>query len=126
MKILKYIIMGIIIYRFLTTSSIYEILIYSAIGIVVWFLFGFIVELYKTRKYKYQVNYHENGRVKEKYFLNEDSKLQDMYEEYDINGILRKRIFYNNGLKDGLYQEYDVSGKLIKRVYYKDDKIIEE
>ena len=118
--------MGIIIYRFITTSSIYEILMYSAIGIVVWFLFGFIVELYKTRKYKYHVNYYENGRVKEKYFLNENSKLKDMYEEYDINGTLRKRIFYNNGLKDGLYQEYDVSGKLIKRVYYKDDKIIEE
>jgi MORN repeat variant len=68
-----------------------------------------------TDKGEWRVNYHPNGNVSERYFVNEDGHVEGVGLSFHRNGKLAEKKHFKNGLLDGTYESYYENGKLEKR-----------
>lgn len=59
----------------------------------------------------YVINYHENGKIKEKYYVSGGKKFGN-YESYYENGKIQYKGRYHSNKPEGVHQSYDKSGSL--------------
>lgn len=67
--------------------------------------------------------YHENGKVKEVGYFNEDKKT-GIWEHYNENGLKISEASYTNGVKDGNWSVWNENGVMLYHMVYENGKRI--
>ncbi|WP_349764113.1 hypothetical protein [Fusobacterium sp. SYSU M8D902] len=70
---------------------------------------------------KEKKEYFENGKLKAKWYENENGFKSGVTAEYYDNGIIKEHSYYGkNGKKDGMFLRYNKNGQYIKQGIYRD------
>lgn len=72
---------------------------------------------------KQEVTYHPNGAMKEQLHLNAEQVLHGPYLEYNEEGQVITKAFFENGELDGSYAKYEDDGRVNVIFHYKKGKL---
>lgn len=71
---------------------------------------------------RFLTDYYEDGNVKSTFLYNGKLDANGVYEYYYSNGIVRLKIPYVKGKKEGWAEHYDSIGRRISRVHYSNNE----
>lgn len=67
-----------------------------------------------------QQRFYRTGQLLAKFSITPDSLMHGLYEEYDTNGQVHRRMQYSNGSLNGEYESFYASGQLASRHVFVD------